>query len=112
MQNFATFVSITRIPGTPAYLKQGVKGGRRPNNALAGSNGSFVMPGERAKVYLRLKYNGNIFSKDIYCDIRDYVNKVYDSTCDKLEKVFKNFKFMIEDGEIVNLHDALEKALG
>lgn len=112
MQNFAKFVSINRVPGSPAYLKQGVKGGRRPKGAFAGSNGSFLVQNERAKVYLSLEYNGNVFSKDIYLNIRDYVDKVYDSTCTKLEKVFKNFKFKIEDGEIVNLDEALEEALG
>ena len=111
MHNFAKFVSINRVPGSPAYLKQGVKGGRRTKGAFAGSNGSFIVQDERAKVYLRLEYNGNTFSKDIYLDIRGYVNKVYDSTCDKLEKVFKDFKFKVEDGEIVNLHEALEEAL-
>lgn len=110
MQNFAKFVSLTKIPGSSS-VKQGVKGGRTPKNAVAGGNGSFVVY-ERAKVILGLKFNGAYFSKDIYFAIKDCTSKrITDNLCSKLEDYFKDFKFKIRDGEIINLEEAIEAAL-
>lgn len=110
MQDFAKFVSLTRIPGT-SYLKQGVKGGRRPKNAYAGSNGSFIV-GERAKVILTLNYKGKNYSKDIYYDIKDATEKrITDKLCSKIENALENYKFTVEDGKFTNIDDAVEYAV-
>lgn len=110
MQKFAEFVSLTRIPGT-SHLKQGVKGGRTPRNAVAGGNGSFIVA-ERAKVILTLKHEGKQFQKDIYYDIKDVTSKrITDNLCCKLENAFENFNFTVEDGEFTNIDEAIECAV-
>lgn len=110
MQEFANFVSLKKISGS-SHVKQGVKGGRTPRNAVAGGNGSFVVY-ERAQIILLLKFKGAYFSKDIYYAIKDCTSKkITDKLCSKLEKGFKDFKFKIRDGEIANLEEAIEYAL-
>ena len=112
MQKFAKFVSLTRIPGS-ASLKQGVKGGRIPKNAISGGNGTFVTY-DRAEVYLTLEYNGKRYSKDIYYDIKDATDgrRITDKFCCKLEDSFENFKFTVKDGKFTNIKEAIEYAVG
>lgn len=110
MQDFAKFVSLTRIPGT-SYLKQGVKGGKTPRNAYAGSNGSFIV-GERAEVILTLEYKGKCYNKDIYSDIKDATSKrITDKFCSKLEDSFEDFNFTVENGKFTNIDQAIERAV-
>lgn len=112
MQDFAKFVSLVRIPGS-ASLKQGVKGGKTPKNAIKGGNGSFVVY-DRGEVILNLEQNGQYYSPDIYFNIK-YVTdgkKITEKLCRKLEKGFENFDFVMEDGRITNIDEAIECALG
>lgn len=109
MQEFAKFVSITRIPGS-SHLKQGVKGGRTPRNAVRGGNGSFIVA-ERAKVLLTLNYKEQNYQKDIYYDIKDVTSKrITDNLCLKLEAAFENFDFTVENGRFTNISEAIESA--
>lgn len=112
MQKFANFVSLTRIPGSSS-LKQGVKGGKAPKNAVAGDNGTFITY-DRAEVILTLDYEGRYYSKDIYYDIKDATGgrKITDKFCSKLEDAFENFKFTVEDGKFNNIDKAIEYAIG
>lgn len=111
MQNFAKFISLTRIPGSTS-LKQGIKGGKTPKNAIRGGNGSFIVH-DRAKVILTLDYNGKCYSRDIYFDIKDVTDgrKITDKFCSKLETAFENFNFTIEDGRFSNISEAIEYAV-
>jgi len=110
MQKFAKFISLTRIPGSSS-LKQGVKGGKTPSNAIRGGNGTFIVY-DRAEVILVLEYNGKRYSKDIYLDIKDATGgrKITDKFCSKLEAAFENFKFTVEDGQFTNIYEAIEAA--
>ena len=111
MQKFAKFKSLTKIPGS-ASLKQGVKGGRTPKNAIRGGNGSFITY-ERAQVILTLDSDGKRLSKDIYFDIKDATGgkRITDTLCSKLENQFENFNFIVEDGNISNICEAIECAV-
>jgi len=111
MQKFAKFVSLTRIPGS-ASLKQGVKGGKIPKNAIGGSNGSFIVY-DKADVILTLEYEGKLYSKDIYYDIKDATDgkRITEKFCSKLETTFETFKFAVEDGQFTNINKAIEAAL-
>ena len=50
MQN-ATFANLEWVKSEGPQLMQGVKGNRRPSNALYGGNGSYIVTGESAKLY-------------------------------------------------------------
>ena len=58
-----TVDSYGYVPAGPAYIKQRVKGHRKPYGAVAGGNGSFVMPGPPPKINLNLSSGGRV---DIY----------------------------------------------
>ena len=67
-----TITSFSYQQGTPGYLKQGVKGNRRPRGAVRGDNGSFIMAGDRPKVTVNVRTeDGKEQSVDMYRVIKD-----------------------------------------
>ena len=58
-----TVDSYGYVPAGPVYIKQRVKGHRKPYGAVAGGNGSFVMPGPPPQINLNLSSGGKV---DIY----------------------------------------------
>lgn len=70
------------IPSSPATLKQGVKGNRIPQNAVAGDNGSFIIAGEppKAVFYCDSGLSVNCYDvmrQNIYAVGRSRVTKKY-----------------------------------
>ena len=107
MQKNAKFNNLRKIPGS-AGLVQGVKGGRTPAYAVKGGNGSFIVA-DRAKLILSLTCeDGSIVEKDIYFDVKSYTDRrITDKFRDELEATLSGFDFLVENGNIINLDEAL-----
>ena len=58
-----TVDSFGYVPAGSAYIKQRVKRHKKPYGAVAGGNGSFVMPGPPPQINLNLSSGGKV---DIY----------------------------------------------
>lgn len=72
-------LAMCYVSSGEATLLQGVKGNRTPRGAVAGSNGSFVMPGSRPEINLMCS-DGE--TRDIYscvkgCTERSRVTETY-----------------------------------
>ena len=97
------FVSLEWEKGEAPYLLQGVRGGRRPSGALYGGNGSFMMPGKPASLYLKYEgESGEIGKRNIIYEakgINDW-QKLSQKRVDTLErKLEKLGTFDIDDSE-------------
>lgn len=82
------------------YLKQGVKGNRRPKGALGGGNGSYMVKGQSAKLHLYVKGDdGKIYYSNIYDRVMKETGfkNMTDKRYDKLYEKFKNASFTIND---------------
>ena len=109
MQEFAKFVKLRWEPSEGPYLKQGVKKNRTPKGAIRGSNGSFVMMGERAKLYLTvLTDDGRFVTQDIYYDVKDVTSKrITKKFREKLEDLFELSTFEVRNNTISNIEEIL-----
>ncbi len=107
MHKNAKFEKLTKIPGTSKVV-QGIKNGRVPSNAVAGGNGSFVVA-DRAKLILSVRdEEGQWLNKDIYLDVKDYTSRrITDKFCEELETQMRDFDFIVENNNIVNLDEVL-----
>ena len=109
MQKIARFKSLVKIPAKTDLVK-GIKNGHVPPNAVAGGNGTFVVR-QRAKLFLKVKCveDGSVAKKDIYIDVKKHTTeRITNAFCERLEKLFEDFEFMVEDGYIINIDEALE----
>ena len=107
----AKFVKLNWVKGS-AYLKQGVKGKYNPYNALAGGNGSFIMP-EPAELNLFLKFeDGTCDTFNIIKFVRSVTGwkKLNDGRVDKIEAQLNGKTFFIEGERILNLEELLNEA--
>lgn len=103
----AKFEKLTKIPGT-GKLVQGVKHGQVPKNAVAGGNGSFIVA-ERARLILSVRTEqGKCVQKDIYLDVKEYSSrKITEKFKDEIETNMKDFNFIVEGENILNLDEFL-----
>ena len=92
----ANFVRLRYVPAPEAYLKQRVKGNKRPKGAVNGSNSSFIM-GERAKLYLTVDDNGVQTTQDVYYKVMYQTGRqrISDKLVDKVENKFKGATFTV-----------------
>jgi len=95
-----TFYSLIWNKADVPYLKQGVKGNRRPKRAMYGSNGSYMVAGENPQLHLFVKgEDGEIYRFNIYGRVLKETGRKHMSQ--KLyEKVKQNFEtaiFVIEN---------------
>ena len=59
-------INYRYVQATPATLKQGVKNHRTPRGAVAGGNGSFIMPGNPPQINLLYTEDGTKSYTNIY----------------------------------------------
>lgn len=68
----ATIVGYEYKYSTQGGLVQGIKGNRRPKNALYGGNGSFIVKGESPKIIIQIKlWDNTVISKNIYYLVKE-----------------------------------------
>ena len=89
----AIFYKLVWEKGEGAHLVQGVKNNQRPSRALYGGNGSFMVAGSPARLYLTVKGDdGKYYRNEIYSRVMNATNrkrmsdKLYDTIYSQLEK--------------------------
>lgn len=100
----ATFYNLIWEKGQSPYLEQGVKGNKRPRRALYGGNGSYMVAGDPARLYLSvLGDDGKIYRSNIYGRVMKETGrqrmseKLYDSVYNK----FQNATFAVDSNNYI-----------
>lgn len=106
-------VNVDWKKSTPGYLVQGYKDGKVPYDAICGSNGSFIVMGEKARIHLELRdSDGNEYrSLNIINPIRNIMGwpKITAKRVDMLRDLFKDTTVEIDErGYVCNLKDILQ----
>lgn len=104
----ASFSSLQKKP-QETKLVQGVRGGRVPEGAVAGGNGSFIVVTQYAQLLLTIKLNKNDYlTKDIYLLIKEMTDRrITDKLVRELVEFFNDKEFIVENGEIQNIKDLI-----
>ena len=98
MQN-ATFVNLEWIKSEGPQLMQGIKKHRKPSNALYGGNGSFVVAGESAKLYLTVvDDDGKKYRQQVYGRVMQATNRqrMSEKLFYKVYSQFENATFSVD----------------
>lgn len=106
----ACFTSLQKVSQN-SKLVQGIKGGRRPQGAVKGGNGSFIVV-EPAKLFITLKVNDYYIKKDIYLDVKSVTDRrITDKFVRDLTEFFSDKEFIVENGEIQNIKDLIAQCV-
>jgi len=94
------FHSLEWIKGEPGFLVQGIKGGRRPFDAVSGGNGSFIVKNESSQLNLIVKTSNNKYiQNNIYAEVMRAAgrSRMTEKFYCAIEKLCKNVEFEITD---------------
>lgn len=104
----ASFYSLEWIKGEQPHLVHGVKNGRRPKGAIKGSNGSFIVKGNPAKLILTvITEDGNFVENNIYYDVLEASGRkrMSDKFESELEIICEDIKFNTSGSSVNSIID-------
>lgn len=108
----AKFINLQWIPSNGAYLKQRVKGGKRPKGAIKGDNGSFIVCDPAELILTIQTEKGRVISQNIYSLVKEITDRrITKKLRGEIEDYFKNSTFVIEKNRITNIYNLLEEAI-
>lgn len=70
-----TINAFSYTPSTPSYMVQGVKNHYIPRNAVGGSNGSIIMPGDPPQILLGFIEDGVGHFTNIYSLVKSHSSR-------------------------------------
>ena len=108
----AEFYSLEWIKGERGHLVKGIKGGRRPNGAVRGGNGSFIVKGSPSQLILTVKTsNGHLVENNIYSDVLEASgrSRMSDSFESLLENICETVEFKVTTGSSIDISELLNQ---
>ena len=95
----ATFYNLYWEKAESPYVMQGVKGNQEPKGALHGSNGSFMVAGDPAKLYLTvIDADGKTYRNNVYDRVMKLTGRkrMSEKLYNKIYEQFENAEFTVD----------------